>query len=131
MGKQADPSKKVTQLHAPKKHQLTHLTAFQKSELSAILNIYSFHVAAGHWKDYGISTDTHMAQFSIFHNAHDIPVFTIAKIGKHHKMRPKGRYVVMHGVHPLVRTHDLDIALAHLKRASNKLYAPAKNDTTF
>ena len=45
---------------------LSGAVAFHRSELSAILGLYGRMVAAGIWRDYGISMLRDVAVFSIF-----------------------------------------------------------------
>jgi len=42
-----------------------HVVAFHRTELSVILSLYGQMVAAGEWRDYGISSLKEVAVFSI------------------------------------------------------------------
>ncbi|GAB5388882.1 MAG: DUF2794 domain-containing protein [Alphaproteobacteria bacterium] len=53
---------------------------FDRAELSALLSVYSEHVAKGDWRDYAIDMDQGVAMFSVFRHAHESPVFTVAKV---------------------------------------------------
>jgi Protein of unknown function (DUF2794) len=53
--------------------------AFHRTELSAILAVYGRAVAAGVWRDYGISMLRDVAVFSIFRHAAEHPVYCIEK----------------------------------------------------
>ncbi len=52
---------------------------FNRSELSALLAVYSERVARGEWKDYAIDHHQGVAVFSIFRHTADRPAFAIAK----------------------------------------------------
>ena len=53
--------------------------AFHRTELSAILALYGRMVAAGEWRDYGISHLRDAAVFSIFRRTAEVPLFRIEK----------------------------------------------------
>ena len=57
-----------------------HHVAFTKTELNAILSVYSFQVAKGHWRDYAIDFTKTMAMFSIYRHAHETPLASIVKL---------------------------------------------------
>ena len=48
--------------------------SFDRTELGAILSVYGRFVAAGIWRDYGISTLRDRAVFSIFRRTAETPV---------------------------------------------------------
>lgn len=84
--------------------------AFRREELSAILSIYGRMVAAGEWRDYGISCLPEVAVFSIFRRTAEHPLYRVEK-------RPRlsgrqGQYAVvgMDG-RILRRGHDLSQVL--------------------
>ena len=52
---------------------------FARSELMAILSLYSRMVAAGEWKDYAIDSLKDCAVFSVFRRASETPLFRIEK----------------------------------------------------
>ncbi|MFT3810696.1 MAG: DUF2794 domain-containing protein [Micropepsaceae bacterium] len=82
------------------------VTAFDRLELNAILNIYGRMVAAGEWRDYAIDWLRDSAIFSVFRRASEMPLY---RIEKHPKLRAKqGAYVVLGaGGQVLKRGHDL------------------------
>ena len=89
--------------------------AFHRTELSVILSLYGRMVAAGEWRDYGISCLREVAVFSVFRRTAEIPLYRIEK-------RPKlkaqqGMYAVV-GTGGLVmrRGHDLKSVLRVLER---------------
>ena len=93
---------------------------FHRTELSPIISLYGRMVAAGEWRDYGISSLKEVAIFSIFRRAAEHPIYTIEK-------RPKlkgkqGMYSVdgMDG-HILKRGKDLKTVLQVIKRKLIKL----------
>lgn len=53
--------------------------AFHRTELSPILSIYGRMVAAGEWRDYGISCLAEVAVFSIFRRSTENPLFRVEK----------------------------------------------------
>ena len=53
--------------------------AFQRRELADILAVYGRMVAAGEWRDYGISMLKDVAVFSIFRRAAEHPIYRIEK----------------------------------------------------
>lgn len=89
--------------------------AFQRNELYVILSLYGRMVAAGEWRDYGISSLKDYAVFSIFRRTAENPLY---RIEKHPRLRSKqGMYSVvgMDG-QILKRGHDLKTVLRVLER---------------
>ncbi|MBS8227996.1 DUF2794 domain-containing protein [Vannielia litorea] len=89
--------------------------AFQRPELSLILGLYGRFVAAGEWRDYGISSLRDVAVFSIFRRTAEHPLY---RIEKRPRLRTKqGMYAVigMDG-QVLKRGHDLKTVLRVLER---------------
>ncbi|MBF9032996.1 DUF2794 domain-containing protein [Rhodobacterales bacterium HKCCE2091] len=89
--------------------------AFDRRELGVILGLYGRMVAAGEWRDYGMSFLSDVAVFSIFRRSAEQPLYRIEK-------RPKlaakqGAYAVigMDG-RILKRGHDLKTVLRVLER---------------
>lgn len=67
--------------------------SFHRTELSLILGVYGRMVAAGHWRDYGISMLRDVAVFSMFRHTAEQPLYRLEK-------RPKlaarqGQYAVI------------------------------------
>ena len=52
---------------------------FDRHELRAILRLYGMMVAAGEWRDYGISSLREMAVFSVFRRTAEFPLYRIEK----------------------------------------------------
>lgn len=89
--------------------------AFHRTELSLILSLYGRMVAAGEWRDYGISSLREVAVFSVFRRTAENPLY---RIEKRPKLRNKqGLYAVigMDG-QTLKRGHDLKTVLRVLER---------------
>ena len=89
--------------------------AFHRTELSVILSLYGRMVAAGEWRDYGISCLNAVAVFSVFRRTAEMPLY---RIEKRPKLRGKqGMYsVVATGGQILKRGHDLKSVLRVLER---------------
>ena len=89
--------------------------AFHRTELSVILSLYGRMVAAGEWRDYGISCLKDVAVFSVFRRTAEMPLY---RIEKRPKLRGKqGMYsVVATGGQILKRGHDLKSVLRVLER---------------
>ncbi len=100
------------QYHPP---QLPPTVSYQRTELNTILALYGRMVAAGEWRDYGISSLTDVAVFSVFRHTAEQPLY---KIVKRPKLRNRqGEYAVigMEG-QVLKRGHDLKTVLRILER---------------
>ena len=52
---------------------------FDRAELNAILRLYGQMVAAGEWRDYGISHLREVAVFSVFRRTAENPLYRIEK----------------------------------------------------
>ncbi len=93
----------------------TEQVAFHRSELSVILSLYGRMVAAGEWRDYGISCLRDLAVFSVFRRTAENPLY---RIEKRPKLRGKqGQYAVV-GIDGqiLKRGNDLKTVLRVLER---------------
>jgi hypothetical protein len=89
--------------------------AFHRTELNAILSLYGRFVAAGEWRDYGISHLKEVAVFSVFRRTAEHPMY---RIEKRPNLRMKqGQYTVigMEG-RILKRGNDLRQVLRVLER---------------
>ena len=89
--------------------------AFHRTELNVILSLYGRFVAAGEWRDYGISHLKDVAVFSIFRRTAENPMY---RIEKRPKLRNKqGMYAVVGAEgQVLKRGHDLRSVLGVLER---------------
>lgn len=89
--------------------------AFHRTELAPILTLYGRMVAAGEWRDYGISHLKDMAVFSVFRRTAEYPMY---RIEKRPKLRLRqGQYCIvgMDG-QILKRGNDLRQVLRVLER---------------
>ena len=98
----------------------SNVVSFQKPELAVISSLYGRMVAAGEWRDYGISSLKEVAIFSVFKRTAENPIY---KIEKRPKLRNRqGEYAVV-GIDGqiLKRGHDLKSVLGILERKLIKL----------
>lgn len=89
--------------------------SFDRRELGVILSLYGRMVAAGEWRDYGISCLRGLAVFSVFRRTAETPLY---RIEKRPQMRARqGMYAVL-GMDGQVlrRGHDLAVVLRVLER---------------
>jgi hypothetical protein len=89
--------------------------AFDRRELQTILSLYGRMVAAGEWRDYGISCLRDSAVFSVFRRTAENPLY---RIEKHPRLRARqGMYCIvgMDG-RVLKRGGDLKAVLRVLER---------------
>ncbi|MEM1131092.1 MAG: DUF2794 domain-containing protein [Pseudomonadota bacterium] len=104
-----DPTPFPTPLRAPEQ------VAFDRRELGVILGLYGRMVAAGEWRDYGMSFLKDRAIFSVFRRTAETPLY---RIEKHPRLRNRqGMYAVvgMDG-RILKRGQDLKTVLRVLER---------------
>ncbi len=95
--------------------RMTEEVSFDRRELGTILGLYGRMVAAGEWRDYGISCLRDVAVFSVFRRTAEHPLY---RIEKRPRMRARqGLYAVvgMDG-HVLRRGSDLAVVLKVLER---------------
>ncbi|WP_425040579.1 DUF2794 domain-containing protein [Primorskyibacter sp. S187A] len=100
---------------APFSAQSGDVVAFHRTELNVILSLYGRMVAAGEWRDYGISSLKDVAIFSVFRRTAEHPLY---RIEKRPKLRGRqGQYSVigMDG-QILKRGADLKTVLRVLER---------------
>jgi Protein of unknown function (DUF2794) len=95
-------------------------TAFDRAELTRILDLYGRMVAAGHWRDYAIDLGRDAALFSAFRRAAERPEF---RIEKRPALRNKQGQWSLYGEHGIVlrRGHELGPVLAPVERRLMKL----------
>lgn len=89
--------------------------AFDRHELSVILSLYGRMVAAGEWRDYGLSMLREVAVFSVFRRTAENPIY---RIEKRPKLRNRqGMYAVISiDGQILKRGQDLRTVLRVLER---------------
>ncbi len=81
------------QTPTPFPHRPQSVVAFHRTELQPILSLYGRFVAAGEWRDYGISTLKDRAVFAVFRRTAEHPLY---RIEKHPKLRLRqGQYSVL------------------------------------
>lgn len=68
-----------TQALSQKPRKQPEPVAFSRGELTRILAVYGFFVAAGEWRDYAIDHTRDAAVFSIFRRASELPIYRIEK----------------------------------------------------
>lgn len=93
----------------------TAQVSFHRTELGIILSLYGRMVAAGEWRDYGISCLKDVAVFSVFRRTAEHPLY---RIEKRPKLRGRqGQYAVI-GLDGqiLKRGSDLKTVLRVLER---------------
>ncbi|SLN20821.1 hypothetical protein ROJ8625_00756 [Roseivivax jejudonensis] len=88
---------------------------FQRAELNEILSLYGRMVAAGEWRDYGISALRDAAVFSIFRRAAEQPLYRIEKRPKLRARQGQYQVIGMDG-QILKRGHELRTVLRVLER---------------
>jgi hypothetical protein len=77
----------------PSQFQAPQQTAFDRQELNVILGLYGRMVAAGEWRDYGMSLLKDVAVFEVFRRTAENPLYRIEKRPKL-RMR-QGQYAVI------------------------------------
>ncbi|NIY73217.1 DUF2794 domain-containing protein [Marivivens donghaensis] len=89
--------------------------SFHRTELHIILGLYGRMVAAGEWRDYGISALKDVAVFSVFRRTAEFPLY---RIEKRPKFRMKqGQYSVISAEGMILkRGNDLKQVLVPLER---------------
>ncbi len=88
---------------------------FHRSELSVIMSLYGRMVAAGEWRDYGLSHLREMAVFSVFRRTAENPLYRIEKRPKLRNRQGQYSVVGMDG-QILKRGNDLKTVLRVLER---------------
>ncbi len=88
------------------------IVAFDRRELSKLLNVYSRRVASGEWRDYAIDFRPGMAIFSIFRHTAEKPLFAIAKVPSSNA----GIYMVYNGPRKLAHGDILEDGLRVFER---------------
>jgi hypothetical protein len=93
------------------------IAAFNRQELSAILNVYGRMVAAGEWRDYAMDFGRETATFSVYRRASEVPLYRIEKTPK--LARKQGAYAVITAAGLILkRGHDLARVLAVFEKRS-------------
>ena len=93
----------------------TAQVSFDRRELTTILGLYGRMVAAGEWRDYGISTLREAAVFAVFRRTAEHPLYRIEK--RPHLRHRQGMYAVIGADGQILkRGHDLRQVLRVLER---------------
>ena len=109
---------KVTPLHA-----VPAQVSFHRTELAPILSLYGRMVAAGEWRDYGISCLKDVAVFSVFRHTAENPVYRIEK--RPALARKQGEYAIVGMDGSILRRgHDLKTVLRILERKLIRIVQP-------
>lgn len=88
---------------------------FNRAELALILGLYGRMVAAGEWRDYGISGLKEVAVFAVFRRTAENPLYRIEKRPK--LARAQGQYaIIAEGGQILKRGNELKTVLRVLER---------------
>jgi len=95
--------------------QSSQQVTFHRTELSVILSLYGRMVAAGEWRDYGISTLREVAVFSVFRRTAEHPLYRIEKRPKLRLRQGQYSVIGMDG-RILKRGNDLRQVLRVLER---------------
>ncbi|GAA4036480.1 DUF2794 domain-containing protein [Sphingomonas rosea] len=98
------------------------VTAFDRLELTRILDLYGRMVAAGHWRDYAMQFAPDLASFAAFRRATERPEVRIEKRPSLRSKQGAWALVSEHGA-VLKRGHELGPVLAPLERRLIKLVA--------
>ena len=94
--------------------------AFDRQELTRILDLYGRMVAAGHWRDYAIDLGREAATFSAFRRATERPEFRIEK--RPSLRQRQGMWALVGEAGQVIkRGHDLGPILAPVERRLLKL----------
>ena len=87
--------------------------AFDRRELTQILNVYGRKVASGEWRDYAIDMLKEKAVFSVFRRASETPLYRIEKAPR--SARRQGAYSVIAATGLILkRGHDFKRVLSVL-----------------
>jgi hypothetical protein len=111
----------ITPYPSPRDRQ--SVATFDRLELQHILDLYGRMVAAGHWRDYGLSFHADVAIFAAFRRATERPEVRIEKRPRLQSKQGAFALVSEHGV-VLKRGHDLIGVMAPLERRLMRLVGP-------
>ena len=90
--------------------------AFDRKELSAILNVYGQMVSKGDWKDYAMDFLRDKAVFSVYRRASEHPLYRIEKVPALRKKQGQFSVIAPGGL-VLKRGHDLRTVLKVFDKA--------------
>lgn len=104
----------------PQARNGAEIVMFQRIELDRILRVYGMMVAVGEWKDYAIDGLKDRAEFAIFRNAAEFPIYRIVKTPAEARRQGAWKVVGAGGV-VLKRGQDLVQVLKVFDRQLAKL----------
>ncbi len=99
----------------PLSSRMSEEVSFDRRELGLILGLYGRMVAAGEWRDYGISHLSDLAVFSVFRRTAEHPLYRIEKRPRLRAKQQLYAVVAMDGT-TLRRGPDLGPVLKVLER---------------
>lgn len=99
----------------PAPQRVPEQVSFDRKELGIILGLYGRMVAAGEWRDYGISSLREVAVFSVFRRTAEHPLYRIEKRPRLRLRQGLYSVIAMDG-QILKRGHDLKTVLRVLER---------------
>lgn len=91
-----------------------------RTELTKLLTVYGRHVAAGEWRDYGMSTNANRAVFTVHRQAHEAPLYRIEKISAHHHSQSIYQLISTDG-RIIRRRHNLPALLCFFNKRAFKV----------
>jgi hypothetical protein len=77
---------------------------FNKEELQTILNLYTYMVSSGEWKDYGLNISKSEVSFNVYYRTSEVPVYRITK-----NLKPKNeneRYIVKDSQNKIINNSE-------------------------
>ena len=89
--------------------------SFQRLELNIILSLYGRMVAAGEWRDYGISALRDVALFSVFRRTAEHPLYRIEKRPKLRQRQSLGRPRLC----PVAPMHQQEMEMGERRRVDS------------
>lgn len=101
--------------HFPGQPSAPEVVSFHRTELNVILSLYGRMVAAGEWRDYGISSLRDAAVFSVFRRTAENPLYRIEKRPKLRSRQGEYAVISIEG-QVLKRGQDLRTVLRVLER---------------
>jgi len=83
---------------------------FTRSEMNALLSLYSRQVMHGEWRDYAIDQHDGVARFAVFRSTHERPLFIVSKQVRgqaRHGLMPCYQYAVQDPTRKLAQAGSL------------------------
>ncbi|MFV2035853.1 MAG: DUF2794 domain-containing protein [Halocynthiibacter sp.] len=99
----------------PQNPRTPEQVSFDRKEINVIMSLYGRMVAAGEWRDYGISSLRELAVFSVFRRTAEHPLYQIVKRPKLRSKQQQYAVIGMDG-QILKRGPDLKSVLRVLER---------------